>query len=94
MYHSLGLLFDWTKSCIYKICEKEGYKFDAGPSLFTQPSNLEELFALAGEDIAAYFKYESLSLACRYFFENGKNKDVNLEKYVFNAYEKWKIEPD
>ena len=29
--------------------EKDGYSFDAGPSLFTQPQNLEALFELAGE---------------------------------------------
>lgn len=65
------------------LIEKEGYKFDAGPSLFTQPANLEELFALAGEDIAAYFKYESLSLACRYFFENGKKVDAYTSAEAF-----------
>lgn len=54
------------------LIEKGGYKFDAGPSLFTQPANIEELFALAGENIADYFTYTSLPLACRYFFENGK----------------------
>ena len=54
------------------LIEKEGFKFDAGPSLFTQPSNVEELFQLAGEDISSFFTYESVPIACRYFFENGK----------------------
>lgn len=54
------------------LIEKGGYKFDAGPSLFTQPGNIEELFQLAGEDIKDYFSYQSLPIACRYFFENGK----------------------
>ena len=31
--------------------ENKGYLFDAGPSLFTQPQNIEELFELAGEPI-------------------------------------------
>ncbi|MFN5422348.1 MAG: phytoene desaturase family protein, partial [bacterium] len=53
------------------LIEKGGYQFDAGPSLFTQPSNIEELFHLAGEDIRSYFTYESVPIACRYFFENG-----------------------
>jgi len=30
----------------------------------------------------------------QFFLENGKHKDVDLDKYVFNAYEKWKMEPD
>lgn len=54
------------------LIEKEGYRFDAGPSLFTQPVNIEELFHLAGEDIRSYFEYEKVDIACRYFFENGK----------------------
>jgi phytoene dehydrogenase-like protein len=50
------------------LIERDGYSFDAGPSLFTQPTNLEELFTLAGEDIRAYFSYQSVPIACRYFF--------------------------
>ena len=50
----------------------EGYQFDAGPSLFTQPQNIEELFQLAGEQIDDYFTYHKIDIACRYFYENGK----------------------
>ncbi len=50
---------------------KDGYEFDAGPSLFTQPQNIEELFELAGEPIGDYFSYESLPLSCKYFYEDG-----------------------
>ncbi len=39
------------------LLEKKGYRFDTGPSLFTQPANVEELFALAGEPIEDYFSY-------------------------------------
>jgi len=52
--------------------EKDGFKFDAGPSLFTQPQNIEELFSLANEPIDKYFNYQSIDVACKYFFENGK----------------------
>jgi phytoene desaturase len=52
--------------------EKDGFIFDAGPSLFTQPQNIEELFTLAEEPIAAYFSYEAINIACKYFYENGK----------------------
>ena len=48
-----------------------GFGFDEGPSLFTQPENIEELFTLAGVDIKDFFTYKSLPIACRYFFENG-----------------------
>ena len=65
------------------LIEKAGYKFDAGPSLFTQPTNIEELFTLAGEDIKNYFQYDSLSLACRYFFENGKQVNAYTSAEAF-----------
>ncbi len=52
--------------------EKDGYRFDAGPSLFTQPLNLAELFETAGEPIEDYFSYKPVYVACTYFFENSK----------------------
>lgn len=51
---------------------KDGFHFDAGPSLFTQPQNIEELFELASEPINNYFQYIKLPEICNYFFENGK----------------------
>lgn len=47
------------------------YRFDAGPSLFTMPSYLEDLFVLAGEPIEKYFSYEKLEVICNYFWEDG-----------------------
>ena len=52
--------------------EKDGFRFDAGPSLFTQPQNMEELFALAGESLNKYFSYQPVAIANKYFYENGK----------------------
>jgi len=52
--------------------EKNSYHFDAGPSLFTQPENIEELFALSNEPIENYFTYKPIEIACKYFFPNGK----------------------
>ncbi len=51
---------------------KDGYHFDAGPSLFTQPQNIEELFKEAGEPVQDYFNYKAIDISCKYFFENGK----------------------
>ncbi len=48
-----------------------GYHFDAGPSLFVQPQYIEELFALAGENINDYFQYGPVEIACKYFYEDG-----------------------
>jgi phytoene desaturase len=51
--------------------EKNGFHFDAGPSLFTQPENIEELFLLAGEPIDKYFRYQKTHISCKYFYEDG-----------------------
>ncbi|WP_298390904.1 1-hydroxycarotenoid 3,4-desaturase CrtD [Hydrotalea sp.] len=61
--------------------ELNGYYFDAGPSLFTQPANIEALFELAGEPIDEYFQYRSLPIACRYFYEDG----TRLVAYTNNS---------
>lgn len=53
------------------VLEKDGYRFDAGPSLFTMPHLVEELFALAGKNPKEYFSYQTSDTACHYFFEDG-----------------------
>jgi phytoene desaturase len=47
------------------------YRFDAGPSLFTMPHFVDELFELSGEDPKGYFTYKKWPTACHYFFEDG-----------------------
>lgn len=54
------------------VFEKDGFRFDAGPSLFTQPHYLHELFSYAGENLDEYFQYSQVDLSCKYFYENGK----------------------
>lgn len=51
--------------------ERKGYQFDAGPSLFTQPALIQELFDLCNEPIEKYFSYTKTNIACKYFFESG-----------------------
>ncbi|MGG9970596.1 1-hydroxycarotenoid 3,4-desaturase CrtD [Ferruginibacter sp. SUN002] len=63
--------------------EMNGYRFDAGPSLFTQPENIEELFELAGEPIEKYLSYKPIEIACKYFFENGKTVNAFTDKNKF-----------
>lgn len=50
--------------------EINGYRFDAGPSLFTLPSLVTELFELVGKNPTDFFKYEQLTEVCRYFWED------------------------
>ncbi|MFD2570740.1 1-hydroxycarotenoid 3,4-desaturase CrtD [Spirosoma soli] len=47
------------------------YRFDAGPSLFTMPHLVDELFQLAGRNPADYFEYIRLDETCRYFWDDG-----------------------
>ncbi len=47
------------------------YQFDAGPSLFTQPQLIQEIFELAGEEIKDHFEYHRLPISCNYFYEDG-----------------------
>jgi len=47
------------------------YRFDLGPSLFTMPDNVTELFREAGRNPDDYFTYKPVPVACRYFFEDG-----------------------
>lgn len=61
----------------------QGFHFDAGPSLFTQPANIEELFELAGENIKDFFEYVQVEVACKYFFEDGINVTAYTDKERF-----------
>ncbi len=51
--------------------EQDGYRFDAGPSLFTMPQYVDELFKLAGKNPRDYFNYQKLNIVCQYFYEDG-----------------------
>ncbi|CAN5466580.1 phytoene desaturase family protein [soil metagenome] len=49
----------------------KGYRFDAGPSLFTLPQLVDELYSLWGKDPKKHFKYQKLNKTCKYFYEDG-----------------------
>lgn len=70
--------------------EIDGYHFDAGPSLFTQPQNIEALFELANEPIADYFTYRSIPISCKYFYEDGSivNAFTNRDNFARELEEK------
>ncbi|MET4083486.1 phytoene desaturase [Pedobacter sp. UYP30] len=48
-----------------------GFRFDTGPSLFTMPQYVDELFELADKNPRDYFNYTKLDEICRYFYEDG-----------------------
>ena len=49
----------------------DGFRFDTGPSLFTLPGLVTELFALCGKNPEDYFRYRPLDASCKYFWEDG-----------------------
>ncbi len=54
------------------------YRFDAGPSLFTMPMYVEELFKLANRNPKHYIEYERLPVVCNYFWED----EIRLSAYA------------
>jgi len=61
---------------------KDGYRFDLGPSVFTLPELIDELFTLFDKNPRDYFNYTRLDPAFNYFYEDGTiikaHADVNL----------------
>jgi phytoene desaturase len=59
----------------------KGFRFDAGPSLFTMPNLVTELFELSGKKPSDYFNYKQLDILCNYFYDDGTiisaNSDIN-----------------
>src|SRR5665647_1766206 len=60
-----------------------GCRFDTGPSLFTLPSLVDELFTLAGEDPRDHFRYVSLPASCRYFYDDGALLNAWTDRHRF-----------
>ncbi|MCA1764565.1 MAG: phytoene desaturase [Flavobacteriales bacterium] len=49
----------------------KGYRFDNGPSVFTLPELVKELYDLAGESFEKDFRYRELDKSVHYFFSDG-----------------------
>ena len=66
------------------------FQFDAGPSLFTQPEYIEELFLFANEPIQEYFQYSARPVSFKYFYEDGTivNAYTNREQLLSEFEEK------
>jgi phytoene desaturase len=58
----------------------DGYSWDTGPSLFTQPGQLQQLFQDCGKAIEDYFRYKPLTEGTRYFWEDGTALHAEPEK--------------
>ena len=51
--------------------QADAFRFDRGPSLFTMPHYVDELFELCGERPADHFTYRREEVVCRYFWDDG-----------------------
>lgn len=63
--------------------EINGYRFDAGPSLFTLPNLVTELFQLFGENPEKHFSYYQKQEVCHYFWEDGSRFDAPADQDKF-----------
>jgi diapolycopene oxygenase len=64
---------------------QDGYRFDMGPSLFTMPHLVDELFTLAGKNPQDYFGYERLDIITQYFYPDGTRLAAYREPEKFAA---------
>ena len=71
------------------------YRFDAGPSLFTMPNFVDELFQLAGKDPRNYFKYVKHDKSCNYFWDDGTRleADSDIEKFSIKVSDIFNVSP-
>lgn len=65
--------------------EQNGYRFDAGPSLFTMPFLVDELLNLTGKNNTDYFSYTRLPVICKYFYEDGTLINGYADAHLFSA---------
>lgn len=60
-----------------------GYRFDLGPSLFTMPQYVDELFELHQKNPKDYFQYRKKEVLCNYFWDDGTKFSAKAQKEVF-----------
>ncbi|MEM6318440.1 MAG: 1-hydroxycarotenoid 3,4-desaturase CrtD [Bacteroidota bacterium] len=65
------------------VVEKAGYRWDAGPSLFTMPHLVDELFELYDVAPETYFSYKKKERVCNYFWEDNTTFSVHADQNVF-----------
>lgn len=72
---------------------EQGYRFDMGPSLFTMPQLVEELFSVANKSTNDYFQYKKKEVTCNYFYEDGTlfSAMSDQEKFAQQASETFNI---
>ena len=64
---------------------KKGYRFDMGPSLFTMPQFVEELFSISNKNINHYFSYKKKDTVCHYFYKDGTFFKASSDSDTFSS---------
>ncbi|MDE0471882.1 MAG: phytoene desaturase family protein [Ekhidna sp.] len=59
--------------------ESKGFRFDYGPSLFTMPQYVDELFQLFEENPRDHFNYSKRENICNYFWEDGTSFTAHFD---------------
>lgn len=63
--------------------KKDDFRFDVGPSLFTMPQLVDELFELFDLDPPTYFNYRKKEFICVYFWEDGTRFPLHQDRDRF-----------
>lgn len=76
--------------------QKDGYRFDLGPSLFTMPHLVTELFELFGLNPSDFFQYLRKTNICNYFWEDGTRFSAksDTDSFVSGASKTFGENPD
>jgi len=59
------------------------YRFDSGPSLFTMPHFVNDLFKLFDEKPSDYFNYKKKKIACQYFWDDFTELTAYSDKSLY-----------
>jgi len=67
------------------VYQQDGFTFDAGPTVITDPSSLEELFTVAGKRLEDYIELLPVSPFYRLCWEDGSHFDYANEQSALDA---------
>ncbi|GAB5419012.1 MAG: phytoene desaturase family protein [Crocinitomicaceae bacterium] len=60
--------------------EWNGYRWDKGPSVFTEPNNIDQLFELWDKNPREYFNFEPLKESCTYYFPDHQSITISSDR--------------
>ena len=76
------------------LLNKEGYKFDTGPTVLTMPSLIQDAFSCVGEDLKDWLELMPLSPLYRAFYADGSQIDVHANTAQMEEEIREKVSPE